>query len=413
MRAFLYQGKTSGGKFIKGVLEANSEIEARIKLRAQRIIPLKVVEKGVAAAKSGGGGSASNILGYFGLEPSVKAKDLQVFTRQFATMIASGIPIVQSIELLANQSASPVLKASLTSVKEGLESGKRLGDALEGWPRVFNRLYVSLVRAGEEGGVLDTILNRLALYIEKSVKIKAKITGAMWYPAGILLVSGVVIMALLTFVIPKFEELFKSSGQELPQLTQMVIIASHFAQSNFIYIIFAAVAFVIFLKQYYNSPKGRAVIDIILIKVPIIGPLLQKGAIARFTRTLSTMLGCGVGIIDALEICANVVDNTVVERALQKAKIAISEGKSITQPLGQEPYIPQMVVQMIGVGEATGSLDTMLGKIADFYEDEIDYAVGALTSIMEPIMMIFLGSIIAVLVVAMYLPIFNLANMVK
>jgi type IV pilus assembly protein PilC len=408
MSLFLYQGKTSQGRLIRGQLEASSEMEARVKLRAQRVIPIKVVEK--RAKKEGEGFDINNI---FKTEPSVKAKDLQIFTRQFATLINSGIPIVQSIDILGAQTSSPALKKVLIKVKANVEGGKRLGESIEGWPLIFDRLYVSLVKAGEEGGVLDVILNRLAAYIEKAGKLKSKIVGAMWYPAGVLIVAGLVVSGLLVFVIPKFETIFANGGQKLPALTQLLIDISHSFKKVFLVLVVSVVVIVYLFKRYYRTEQGRVNIDSILIQAPLFGPLIQKSSVARFTRTMSTMLSSGVAIMDSLEICANVVGNAVVERAIRKAKVAISEGKSITQPLSQEPFIPQMVVQMIGVGETTGTLDTMLGKIADFYEEEVDSAVGALTSVMEPIMMVFLGSIIAVVVIGMYLPIFNLAGAVK
>jgi type IV pilus assembly protein PilC len=411
MSTFSYLGKSSQGRAVKGQIEAATEVEARVKLRAQRIIPIKVVLQVQ-------GGTSSKKVEYsfsqfFKTEPTVKSKDLQIFTRQFATLINSGIPIVQSIDILGTQTASPVLKMVLKKVKSSVEGGKRLGESIEGWPRVFDRLYVSLVKAGEEGGVLDVILNRLAVYIEKAGKLKSQIVGAMWYPAGVLIVAGLVVSGLLIFVIPKFEAIFKGAGQDLPGLTKLLIDISHsFKQLIFVFI-GVVMVLVAAIRKYYGTVNGRMNIDSILIQAPLFGSLIQKSAIARFTRTMSTMLSSGVAIMDSLEICANVVGNAVVEKAIRKAKVAISEGKSITQPLSQEPFIPQMVVQMIGVGETTGTLDVMLGKIADFYEDEVDAAVGALTSVMEPLMMVFLGSIIAVVVIGMYLPIFNLAGAVK
>jgi len=405
---FIYQGKTSQGRVVRGQLEASSEMEARVKLRAQRIIPVKVSEKG--QKKEAAQFDFNNL---FKTEPTVKGKDLQVFTRQFATLINSGIPIVQSLDILGTQTQSPSLKKVLIKVKASVESGKRLGDSIDGWPRIFDRLYVSLVKAGEEGGVLDVILNRLAVYIEKAGKLKSKIVGAMWYPAGVLFVAGLVVSGLLIFVIPKFETIFANAGQKLPGLTQLLIDISHSFQKVAL-LFFGSIAVIVFLvRKYYGTPSGRLNIDMILIQTPLFGPLIQKSSVARFSRTMATMLSSGVAIMDSLEICANVVGNAVVERAIRKAKVAISEGKSITQPLAAEPFIPSMVVQMIGVGETTGTLDTMLGKIADFYEEEVEAAVGALTSIMEPLMMVFLGSIIAVVVVGMYLPIFNLAGTIK
>jgi type IV pilus assembly protein PilC len=409
LSVFVYQGKTSQGRIVKGEIEASTEVEARVKLRAQRVIPVKVLEKSQATAQD----ASSSFANFFKVEPTVKSKDLQVFTRQFATLINAGIPIVQSLDILGTQSQSKVLKDILKKVKTSVEGGKRLGESIEGWPRVFDRLYVALVKAGEEGGVLDVILNRLAAYIEKAGKLKNKVVGAMWYPAGVLVVAGLVVSGLLVFVIPKFEAIFHGAGQELPGLTKFLIELSHDFKSVFFGLVVFMAILVFSLRRYYATPSGRHTIDSILIQAPLFGPLIQKNAVARFTRTMSTMLSSGVAIMDSLEICANVVGNSVVERAIRRAKVVISEGKSITQPLSEEPFIPAMVVQMIGVGETTGTLDTMLGKIADFYEEEVDAAVGALTSVMEPLMMVVLGSIIAVVVIGMYLPIFNLAGAVK
>jgi type IV pilus assembly protein PilC len=408
MSLYSYQGKTSMGKQVKGNIEAANETEARVKLRAQRIIPVRVIEK--SAMNAAGASKNSDIFAMLGLEPKVKSKSLQIFTRQFSTLINSGIPIVQAIDILYKQAESVALKSCLLTVKGNLEKGKTLAESITGWPKIFDRLYVSLVAAGEEGGVLDTILQRLATYIEKSNKLKGKVVGAMWYPAGIITVSALVITLLLTFVIPKFEVIFKSAGQDLPPLTMAVITASHLLGHYLPVFIIAGIVGIVALKRYYTTPSGRETIDTIAIQIPIFGTLIQRSAIARFTRTMSTMLSAGVSIIDTLEICSNVVGNAVVEKAIIRCKAAISEGKSMTQPLSQEVYIPAMVVQMIGVGETTGNLDTMLSKIADFYDEEVDAAVGALTSLMEPLMMVVLGGIIAVIVVAMYLPIFQMAG---
>ncbi len=404
MKSFSYKGKMISGKTISGDLEAANEIEARVKLRAQKIIPIKVSEKGKTSD------FGREVFEFLGLEPKAKSKDLQVFTRQFATLINSGVPIVQSLDILTQQTTSPVLKKVLQSVKTNVENGKRLGDSMDGWPKVFDRLYMSLVRAGEEGGVLDTILNRLAAYIEKSVKLKNKVVGALWYPAGIMVVAVAVIAVLLVYVIPKFEAIFKSANQELPTPTQIVIEVSHFLQAHLIGMILSLFFSIVALNRFYATKRGRRLFDAIFIQIPIFGTLIQKAGIARFSRTMSTMLSSGVGILDSLEISSNVVGNNVLEVAILRAKTAISEGKSIAQPLSREPFIPPMVSQMIGIGETTGALDTMFGKIADFYEEEVDAAVDAMTSIMEPLMMVILGTIIAGLVIAMYLPIFQLAG---
>jgi type IV pilus assembly protein PilC len=396
---FQFQAKALGGKLIRGEIDASTDTEARVKLRAQQLIPIKVVAKGERKITAAGFSSTK-----------VKSKDLQIFTRQFATLINSGIPVVQSLQILAGSSSSHVLKVALNKVKADIESGKRLGDCLEPHSNVFDNLYVNLVKAGEEGGVLDTILNRLASYIEKSVKIRNKVQGALFYPAAILFVAAIVIFAIMTFVIPKFKELFTGSGQKLPALTQFVVNMSEFFVSYWYLIIGGTVGLALFVKQWFGTKEGQQTFDTYIIGVPIFGTLIQKASIARFTRTLSTMLSSGVSIIDALDISAKVCGNYLIEKSLMGAKKSISEGKSIVTPLATNKYIPEMVVQMIGVGEQTGALDTMCSKIADFYEEEVDYAVTALTSILEPLMMVFLGGIIAFLVIAMYLPIFNMAS---
>ena len=405
MPLFSFQAKALGGKVVKGEIDAATDVEARVKLRAQQLIPLKVAQKGQKATGPGG-----KKVSFFTMAPRVKPKELHIFTRQFSTLINSGIPVVQSLEILAGSASSPALENALGKIRTDVESGKRLADAVGVHATIFDRLYVNLVRAGEEGGVLDTILNRLATYIEKSVKIRNKVSGALFYPAAILFVAMLVIVGILVFVIPKFEQLFASSGQELPWLTRNVVALSHFLLDNW-YMVIGGVVFACWgTMRWYRSDGGRQQFDSWIIGTPIFGTLIQKSAIAKFSRTLSTMLSCGVGIIDSLDIAAKVAGNVVIERSLLAAKQSISEGKSIITPLGANKYIPDMVVQMIGVGEQTGALDVMLGKIADFYEDEVDYAVTALTSILEPLMMVFLGGVIAILVVSMYLPIFSLAS---
>ncbi len=395
MAKFRYDAKAPNGTAARGEVEASSEGEARVKIRAQRLIPVRVVLAERKVVKRQG--------------PRVKAKDLQVFTRQLATLLGSGVPIVQALDVLARGARSPGLTFALNNIVVEISKGKKLGDCLEDHPKVFDRFYVNMVRAGEESGSLDGILNRLAIYIEKAVKINGKIKGAMIYPIGIVVVSAAVVTLLLVFVIPKFESLFKNGGNELPALTQMVVNASHFLQ-NYWYFILAGVIGTIFgAKSYYASDEGRKTCDSIFIDIPVFGTLIQKGAVARFTRTLSTLLSSGVGIIEALDISSKTTGNWVLEKALLRAKDAISEGKSLTVPFMKEKYIPNMVTEMCGVGETTGALDQMLGKIADFYEDEVDVAVSALTALMEPMIMVVLGGIIAVLVLAMYLPIFNLA----
>jgi type IV pilus assembly protein PilC len=405
MAKFSFEARGADGKNYKGELDAGNEAEARVKLRAQRLVPVRVSAKTQARAATGP--TKSNFSG------KVNSKDLQIFTRQLSTLLSSGIPILQSLETLSQSGARPtVLQRAVKEVCVSLAKGRRLGDAVGDFPTVFDRFYANMVRAAEESGQLDVVLSRLATYIEKSVKIKGKIKSAMLYPVIIIFVAGGVISAIMIFVIPKFQDLFKGAGQKLPALTEWVIACSHFFTS-FWYLIFGGIfGFVMAISSYYKTPAGREQIDHIMIEIPLLGDLIRKGGIARFTRTLSTLLSSGVGIMEGLDISSRVVGSVVLEKAIIRARDAIAEGKSIVTPLAREKHIPSMVVQMIGVGEQTGNLDQMLGKIADFYEDEVDVTVGALTSVMEPMLMVVLGIIIAVLVIAMYLPIFNLAGAV-
>ena len=406
MAKFAYEAKAANGKDIRGEIEATNEAEARVKLRAQRMVPLRLV---VVNDKAKGGSKGPGIaLG----GRRVKAKDLQIFTRQLATLLSSGIPILQAIDTLSQGARNPALSRSLQTVSADISRGRRLGDAFGDHPHVFNRFYVNMVRAGEESGNLDQILLRLSVYIEKTVKIQGKVKGAMVYPAVIMVIALLVVAALLVFVIPKFQALFGQFGSDLPTLTKFVIFLSDSFIAYWWAIIGAGVIAVYGTATYYNTPAGKQAFDIFVIDVPLLGDLVKKDGVARFTRTLSTLLASGVSIIEAMDIAAKTAGNYVIERAITRAKDSITEGKSLTVPLSKEKYIPGMVTQMIGVGEQTGTLDQMLGRIADFYEDEVDVAVGALTTIIEPLMMVGLGGVIAFLVVAMYLPIFNLAGAV-
>jgi type IV pilus assembly protein PilC len=400
--AFIFQAKIPGGKVVKGEVSAANETEARVKIRAQNLVPVAVFPKGVPKKTSGMGSSGA----------TVSSKELQVFTRQFSTLVNSGIPIVQGLEILEDGSKNAALKNCLKKIKDDISTGKRLAEAMSFHNAIFSKLYVNLVKAGEEGGILDVILNRLAVYIEKAEKVKTKVKGAMWYPLGVLIISVIVISIIVTFVIPKFEELFKSTGKELPALTQMVIDFSHFCIGNWYLIVGGAFAIFMAAKAFYQSKDGKLIADEFFIRLPIIGGVIQKSEIARFSRTLSTLLASGVALLDALDIAAGSVGNAVMEKTIREAKGVIAEGKSMTLPFSKNPYVPDMVVQMIGVGEQTGSMDVMLAKVADFYEDEVDYAVTAATTLIEPVMMVFLGGIVAVLVIAMYLPIFGLADSV-
>ncbi|MCB0342326.1 MAG: type II secretion system F family protein [Pseudobdellovibrionaceae bacterium] len=403
MASFLFQAKAANGKFVKGEVVAANEAEAKVKIRAQKLVPLKIIPKGTAVGISA---ASRKKTGGKGVTP----KELQVFTRQFAVLISAGVPVVQSLEAMIGPGRTPAMNSALKDILGEVEKGRRLADALTLHPKIFDRMYVNLVRAGEEGGVLDTILNRLATYIEKSVKIRGKVKGAMMYPAVIIVVAIIVIGAILTFVIPNFVQMFQSSGGELPALTQMVIDLSDNFRSNWYLYLAVMIAIPIALKQYYQTEDGRKTLDKVLIDMPIMGALVQKGAIARFSRTLATMLRAGVRIIDSLDIAASTAKNYVIESTILGAKESISSGRTVAEPLRKSKYIPDMVAQMIFIGEQTGNMDQMLEKVADFYEDEVEATADAMTSLIEPLMMVVLGGIIAVLVLAMYLPIFKLAG---
>lgn len=403
MAQYLFVAKTIDGRAVKGEVEAENEADARVKMRAQKLTPVKLNIKSAGAAKS-----KDEVKFKFG--GSVSPKELQIFTRQFSTLIASGVPIVQSLEALIGPGRSPNLNKTLTAILNEVSKGRRLADAMREHPRVFDSMYTNLVHAGEEGGVLETVLNRLATYIEKSVKLKGKIKGALVYPASVITVAALIVSGIMVFVIPKFVEMFESAKMQLPWLTQQVVTFSKLFQKYWYLMIIAGAGIPVLFKTYYETVDGRKTLDAVVLKLPLFGELIRKGAIARFTRTLSTMLGAGVRIIEALDIAASTTKNWVIEQILLSARDSISKGKTLSEPLKASKEIPHMVSQMIAVGEQTGSLDQMLDKVATFYEEEVETAAGALTSMLEPIMMIFLGGIIAVIVVAMYLPVFNLAG---
>jgi type IV pilus assembly protein PilC len=327
-------------------------------------------------------------------------------------MIDAGLPLVQCLDILGRQQDNKTFKKILVSVKESVESGSTFAEALKKHPKAFDELYVNLVAAGEVGGILDTILNRLAAYIEKALKLKKKVKSAMTYPTTIIGIAVVVIAVILIFVIPSFEKMFADFGSTLPMPTQIVINLSNFIQRYILVIIAAIVIFIAGFKRFYRMPKGRELIDDVALKLPIMGILIRKVAVAKFTRTLGTMMSSGVPILDGLDIVAKTAGNKTVEKAIYRVKQSISEGKTIAEPLEKSGVFPPMVCQMIAVGEQSGALDTMLNKIADFYDDEVDDAVGNLTAMMEPLLMLFLGTTVGGLVIAMYLPIFKLAGAV-
>jgi type IV pilus assembly protein PilC len=401
---WVWEGKTRGGELKKGEMEAADEGAVFQRLRAMQLTNAKVKRKPMSLSLP-----AFKLPGIGG----ISQKDLVIFTRQFATMIDAGLPLVQCLDILATQLDNLAFREVLTKVKVKVESGSTLADSLGDHPKVFDTLYVQLVAAGEIGGILDTILNRLSTYIEKNEKLKGKVKAAMVYPSVVLIVAVGVTVVLLLFVTPTFEKMFKDFGGSMPAPTQFIIDLSKFLQQNIIYMIIAVVVAVAAFRAYLRWPKGREQFDDFAIKTPIFGPLIRKIAVARFTRTLGTMISSGVPILDGLDVVAKTAGNKTVEKAIRYTREKISEGKTIVQPLAETKVFPPMVVQMIGVGEATGAMDQMLSKIADFYDDEVDAGVAALTSMIEPVMMVVLGGIVGGFLIAMYLPIFTIAGNIK
>jgi type IV pilus assembly protein PilC len=402
MQAYVWEGKNFRGMLQKGEMTAANEAAVRTTLRGQKIQATKVKVK------------PKDILENLRfLKPKVKGKSLCIFTRQFATMIDAGLPLIQGLEILGSQEPNLTLKKAVGTIRGDVESGSTLSNALKKHPKIFSDLYVSLVSAGEMGGMLDTILNRLATYIEKAEKLKRKVKGAMVYPSVVLSIALIVIAILLVFVIPVFQEMFEGLGGELPGITQFVVDLSEFLRNNIIYIIAAMVMLFFAFNRFKATDKGRTTVDKILLGLPVFGMLLKKSAIANFTRTLQTMTSSGVPILDGLGIVAATSGNKVVEKAILDTRTSISEGKTIAVPLSKSGIFPPMVTQMISVGESTGALDTMLGKIADFYEDEVNAAVDAITALIEPFMMVFLGGTIGFMLLAMYMPIFKIAGAIE
>jgi type IV pilus assembly protein PilC len=401
MAKFMWEGKTRVGGTMTGEIEAPNEAFVIAQLRRQQIVPVKVKTKPrdlrIALPWQRG---------------KVSKKELAVFTRQFATMIDAGLPLVQCLDILGMQQENDGFKKVILRVKEDVESGSTFADALGKHPRVFDDLFVNLVSAGEVGGILDTILARLAAYIEKAMKLGKQIKSAMVYPSTILAVALIVTVVLLLYVIPIFGNMFSDFGQSLPVPTQIVLALSGYTRKYFLVFILFIVLVAFAIRWYYRQETGRRNIDRLLLRMPILGDLIRKIAVARFARTLATMVASGVPILEGMDIVAKSAGNKIIEEAVMKARTSISEGKTISEPLAQSKVFPIMVTQMVGVGEATGALDAMLTKIADFYDDEVDAAVGALTSLLEPMLMIFLGVVIGGLVIAMYLPIFKLAGVV-
>jgi len=396
MPVYAYRGTNRAGATVSGELTAASKSDLQSILRRQQITATKMSEKGKEFNLPTVGGG-------------VTPKELAVFTRQFSVMIDAGLPLVQCLEILASQQENKTFQKVLTGTRSSVEGGATLSASMQQYPKVFDALYVNMVEAGETGGILDTILQRLSGYIEKNVKLQRAVKSALVYPIGVLSIAAGVITLLLWKVVPIFATLFAGLGVDLPLPTRIVIAASHFVGSIFGFLIFVALVGAVFaVKVWYGTPQGKLAIDATLLKLPILGLLLRKIAVARFTRTLGTLISSGVPILEGLDITARTSGNAVVERALLKVRKALEEGKSLTEPLRESAVFPGMVTQMISVGEQTGAMDAMLQKIADFYEDEVDAAVKDLLTALEPIMIVFLGVVVGGVVISMYLPLFSL-----
>ncbi|MBM4784022.1 MAG: type II secretion system F family protein [Archangiaceae bacterium] len=399
---FLWEAKTKSGEVKKGEMEANDAAAVDARLKSLGLTPSKVRKKtfldaGITLPGTGG----------------VNGKDLLIFVRQFATMIDAGLPLVQCLDILGSQTPNLAFRKVIFAIKTRVEGGSTFSDALKDHPKVFDDLFVQLCAAGEVGGILDTILNRLAVYREKAEKLKGKIKGALTYPLIVLTVGIGVTALLLLKVTPVFEKMFSDFGSSLPAPTQFIVDLSKWLQAYIGYIFLGIIGAAAAFTAFYRNPRGRQLFDKGILYVPLVGSLLTKVAVARFTRTLGTMISSGVPILDALDVTAKTAGNRTIEGAIQFVRTKISEGKNIAGPLSETKVFPSMVVQMIGVGEATGAMDQMLTKIADFYDDEVDTAVGSLTAMIEPLMMVFLGGVVGGFLIAMYLPIFTIASAIK
>lgn len=401
MPAYVWEGTTRAGVLKKGELDATDPAAVRTLLRRQGFKSVTVKAK------------PKDLMEYLPfLKQKVQEKEVVIFCRIFATMINAGLPLMQCLDLLAQQEANKTFQKIIRAIKEDIEGGTTLTDALKKYPDIFDQLFVNLVAAGESGGILDVILQRLSAYMEKAMKLKAKVKGAMTYPASVLVISIGVVALLLIKVIPVFQEMFTGMGGKLPAPTQFLVDASAAAQKYWLVAVVIVAALIYAFKRFYATEKGTLTIDAMVLKAPVFGSLIKKVAVAKFTRTLSTMMSSGVPILEGLSIVSKTAGNKIIENALVKVRQSISEGKTIAEPLQEADIFPPMVVQMIAVGEATGALDTMLAKIADFYDDEVDTAVEALTALLEPFMMVFLGGVVGGMIIAMYLPIFQMASVV-
>jgi type IV pilus assembly protein PilC len=399
MPSYEWKGRDRDGNPQTGVLIGDSKETVIAALRRQQIVVTTVKEKGkeIALPKFGGG---------------VRSKDIAIFTRQFSVMIDAGLPLVQCLDILGQQQENKAFQKIILQVRQDVEAGSSLAEAMRKHPQAFDDLYVNMVAAGEAGGILDTILQRLAAYIEKSVKLKSQVRSALVYPVAVITIAIIVVYIILWKVIPVFASLFEGLGTQLPFLTQVVVNLSRFI-GNFWWLIFLVIAGAIFaIRQYYQTDAGRYQIDKLMLRLPVVGGLLRKIAVARFCRTLATLLSSGVAILESLDITARTSGNAVIEEAILQVRKEVEEGKTLAEPLARTEQFPPMVCQMIGVGEQTGAMDTMLSKIADFYEDEVDAAIEGMMALLEPVMIAFLGVIIGVIVVAMYLPMFSLISQI-
>jgi len=401
MPIYLWKGKNSYGDKRKGQYEATDETSVQSYLKKLRITPISIKEK-----------PKDLLAGISFFQPKVTGRDVVIFTRQLSTMIDAGLPLVQSLDILANQQENPTFKRVLREIKADVETGTTFAEAMKRHPQVFDTLFCNMIEAGELGGILDTILSRLATFMEKAMTLKKKVKGAFTYPVICLGISVVILGVILIFVVPTFEKMFADFGAALPVPTQIVVMMSKFVQTKIIYIIGLVMLLVFAFKKFYKTDVGNRKIDALSLKAPVFGELILKVAVAKFTRTLGTMLQSGVPILDALKVVARTAGNRVIETAVYRVADSISEGRSIAEPLEETGIFPNMVVQMISVGESTGALDAMLTKVADFYDEEVDQAVENLTSMIEPFMMVFLGGMVGGLVVAMYLPIFQMGQVV-
>ncbi len=402
MNTYKWQGKDRQGKKVRGETEALSESVITLSLRKKGITNVKVRKK-----------PKDIEINIPFLKAKVPEKDVVIFTRQFSTMINAGLPIIQCLEIQSSQQENKEFKRVLTVIKESVETGETLADALRKHPTAFDSLYCNMVEAGETGGALDVILGRLAFFMEKNMKLKKQVKGALVYPASVLTVAVIVIAIMMIFVIPSFQKMFSGFGAELPLLTQIIVNISAFMRNNIIFILAGLFIISFSLKKAYRkSDKAHHFFDNMFLKMPVFGMLLRKVAVAKFTRTLGTMISSGVPILTSLDIVARTAGNVVIEKAILATRESISQGKTIAEPLMESGIFPSMVVQMIAVGETTGALDQMLNKIADFYDDEVDTAVSAITSLIEPLLMVFLGGILGTMIVGMYLPIFKMGEVV-